>query len=130
MTLAALNDHYKLVTKLTESREILQSLRDRAYPGASVITGMPHSPGVKDKVGDLASDIADMDARIGYLESEVKASEEHIMPYIQSIDDNRTRLIFRLRFLRGMEWKEVACVIGGRNTAESVKSVCYRYLSI
>lgn len=107
---------------------MLQSLRDKAYPGASVITGMPHSSDVKDKVGDLASEIADMDRSIAMLEEEVKASEEMIAPFILAIDDNQTRLIFRLRFLRGMAWKEVAAVIGGRNSEDSVRMVCYRYL--
>lgn len=61
---------------------------------------MPHTPGIKDKVGDLAAEIVDMDARVGFLEEEVKASEGQIMPFIQGIDDDQTRLIFRLRFLR------------------------------
>ena len=107
---------------------MLQSLRDAACPGAAVLTGMPHTPGIKDKVGDLAAEIVDMDARVGFLEEEVKASEGQIMPFIQGIDDDQTRLIFRLRFLRGLAWKEVAAVIGGR-TEESAKRICYRYLS-
>ena len=115
---------------------MLQSLRDAACPGAAALTGMPHTPGIKDKVGDLAAEIVDMDARVGFLEEEVKASEGQIMPFIQGIDDDQTRLIFRLRFLRGwgclrlrgLAWKEVAAVIGGRNSEDSVKMVCYRYL--
>ena len=80
------------------------------------------------KVGDLAAEIVDMDARVGFLEEEVKASEGQIMPFIQGIDDDQTRIIFRLRFLRGLAWKEVATVVGG-NTEESAKRICYRYLS-
>ena len=101
---------------------MLQSLRDAACPGAAALTGMPHTPGIKDKVGDLAAEIVDMDARVGFLEEEVKASEGQIMPFIQGIDDDQTR------FLRGLAWKEVAAVIGGRNSEDSVKMVCYRYL--
>ena len=41
---------------------MLQSLRDAACPGAAALTGMPHTPGIKDKVGDLAAEIVDMDA--------------------------------------------------------------------
>lgn len=128
MTLSELNQHFELIEKLARAREMLQSLRDAACPGAAVLTGMPHTPGVKDKVGDLAAEIVDMDARVGFLEAEVKASEDAIMPFIQSIDDDQTRIIFRLRFLRGLAWKEVAAVVGG-NTEESAKRICYRYLS-
>ena len=128
LTLADLNQHLESIERLTKAREMLLSLREAAFPGAAVITGMPHAPGVKDQVGDLASEIADMDARISYLEAEVKASEATILPFIQSITDDQTRLIFRLRYLRGLRWKEVAAVIGGRNSEESVKMACYRYL--
>ena len=129
MTLLELNQHYELVEKLTKAREMLQSLRDAACPGAAVLTGMPHAPGVKDMFGVIAAEIVDLYARVGCLEAEVKASEESIMPFIRGIDDDQTRLIFRLRFLRGLAWKEVAAVIGGRNSEDSVKMVCYRYLS-
>lgn len=128
MTLAELNQHFELIEKLARARELLQSLRDSARPGASALTGMPHATGVKDKVGDLAAEIVDMDARVGFLEKEARASEAIIMPFIQGIDDDQTRMIFRLRFLRGLTWKEVAAVVGGRNSEESVKMVCYRYL--
>lgn len=107
---------------------MLNSLREKAYPGAAALTGMPHTPGVKDKVGDLAVEIVDMDARIALLEAEVQESAEKLIPWMQSIDDDQTRLIIRLRFLHGLPWKEVADVIGGRNSGESVKMMCYRYL--
>ena len=129
MTLCELNTHLDLIEKLARAREMLQSLRDAALPGASVITGMPHSSDVKDKVGDLASEIADMDARIEFLEAEVKTSEEKIVPWIHGIEDDQTRLFFRLRFLRGLTWKEVAAVIGGHNTEDSVRMACYRKLN-
>lgn len=129
MTLQELNRHFELRERLAKAREMLDSLRAAACPGAQVLTGMPHTPGVKDKVGDLAIEIADMDERIEFLESEIKASEESILPFIRSIDDDQTRLIFRLRFIRGLTWKEVAAVIGGRNSEDSVKMACYRYLN-
>lgn len=127
MTLTELNQHLELLKTLSATKEMLQSLRDAAYPGAAVITGMPHTPGVKDKVGDLASEIADAESDLEQIERQVKASEELIAPFIFAIDDVQTRFIFRLRFLRGLTWKEVAAVVGGRNSEESVKMVCYRY---
>ena len=128
MTLQELNKHFELREKLAKAHEMLDALRAAACPGAQVLTGMPHATGVKDKVGDLAVEIADMGDRIEFLESEIKASEASILPFIKSIDDDQTRLIFRLRFIRGLTWKEVAAVVGGRNSEDSVKMVCYRYL--
>ena len=128
MTLVELNEHLNLVEKLAKAEENLQALKDAAYPGAAVITGMPHTPGIKDKVGDLGTEIADMDARITFLEEKIKKSELRILPFIQSIEDDTTRLVFRLRFLRGLHWKEVAVVLRGNNTESGVKQMCYRYL--
>ena len=122
MTLQELNQHFDLLEQLSEAEEMLDALRAAACPGAQNLSGMPHAPGVRDKVGDLAVEIAET------LRSEVRESEAHILPYITNIRDNQTRLVFRLRFLRGLTWKEVARVIGGRNSEDSVKMVCYRYL--
>ena len=129
MTLQRLNEHFELRIRLVKAQEMLESLRAAACPGAAVLTGMPHAPGVKDKVGDLAAEIADLDARIEYLEAEIKQDEREVLEYIRAIDDDQLRLIFRLRFIRCLTWGEVASVIGGRNTEDAVKSACYRYLS-
>lgn len=93
-----------------------------------MLTGMPHAPGVKDKVGDLAVEIADLDIRRQYIEAEIKEQKEKVEEFVATIDDYYLRTIFRLRFERGLSWKEVATIVGGRNSEESVKSACYRYL--
>lgn len=93
------------------------------------MSGMPHAPGVRDKVGDLAVEIADMTERIRYLKEEINRAEAAVTEFVESIENDQTRMIFRLRFLRCLTWGEVAAVIGGRNTEDGVKSACYRYLS-
>lgn len=129
MTLQELSQHFKLRERLARDEEILESLQAAACPGAQVLTGMPHTPGVKDKVGDLAIEIADMKERIRYLKEEIAKEEANVTAFISSIEDIYTRTIFRLRFLRCLTWGEVAHVIGGKNTEDGVKSTCYRYLS-
>lgn len=129
MTLQELSQYFKLRERLARDEEMLESLRAAACPGAQVLTGMPHASGVKDKVGDLAVEIADMEERIRFLKAEIKREENKVTAFIASIENDQTRLIFRLRFVRCLTWGEVAAVIGGRNTEEGVKSTCYRYLS-
>lgn len=77
---------------------------------------MPHSPGVRDKVGDLAVEIADMMERIRYLQEEINRAEATVTKFVESIENDQTRMIFRLLLLRCLTWGEVAAVIGGRNT--------------
>lgn len=127
MTLAELNQHLELREKLEKAQEMLVALRDAAHPGASVITGMPHTPGVKDKVGDLAAEIADMSSRIDYLGAELAAQEPQITAFIAEIEDDQTRMALRLRFLRGLSWKEVSGILGRYTSESSIKSACYRY---
>ncbi len=131
MTLSELSRFYKLQRRQNRNREMLASLQDTAHTGAlgaQVITGMPHAPGVRDKVGDLVVEIEDIKGEIERLKIEMNQAERKITSYIETIPDIQTRLIFRLRFLRCMTWDEVATVIGGRNTVSGVKKICYRYL--
>lgn len=128
MTLDDLNRHLDLIIELKKAQDMLQSLWNAAYPGGQVLTGMPHASGVKDKVGDLAADIADLEDEIEHLQSQVDESAQRVMAFISAIPDVQTRMIFRIRFCRGYEWKQVARVLGGGNSEASVKSAAYRYI--
>ena len=127
MTLQELNQHARLRRELAKAQQIRESLRTAAEPGAQAITGMPHAPGYRDKLGDLAAEIADISNEIERLQERIREQEPEISDFINSIWDGQTRMIFRLRFLRGMGWADIARAVGGGNTAGSVKSVYYRY---
>ena len=68
MTLQELSKYYDIQMTLEKDREALERLRQRITPASPQLTGMPHTPGVRDKVGDLAVELADMDERIRWLE--------------------------------------------------------------
>ena len=127
MTLEDLNQHLELREQLQMAEEMMSALRTAANPGGSRLTGMPHAPGVKDKVGDLAVEIADLSTRIDALKAELERQEKTIAAFIGGITDDRTRMVFRLRFLRGLSWKEVSQILGKFTTESSVKITCYRY---
>lgn len=129
MTLDELNEHMELRSALKRAETMLNNLISAVQLHSPALTGMPHAPGVKDKVGDLAVEIADMEDEIDRLKEEIRDSEEVILTFIRSIGDSQLRLIFRLRFIRGLTWGEVAAVIGGRNTEDAVKSSVYRFLN-
>lgn len=127
MTLDELNDHLYLVQQLNTARDMLQSMQDSVLR-ASSLDGMPHGSGVGDKVGALAVKCAEQREIVSMYEKMVLQSEASVKAWISSITDNRTNLIFYLRFICGYEWSAVAEVIGGKNTENAVKSLCYRYL--
>ncbi len=49
--------------------------------------------------------------------------------YIDSIDDSITRQIFVYRYAYGMNWVQIAHILGGGNTADGVKKRCQRWLA-
>lgn len=127
MTKQDLNQHLVLRQRLGEARELLASLEAAAGPRAQQLDGMPHAHSISDRTGDLAAGIADAKAVIDGLRDEVTRSEEAAAAWIATIDDMQTRMIFRLRYIRGLPWKEVAALIGGGNTDRSVRLRAYRY---
>ena len=129
MTLQELSKYYKLHERLERNREMLASLYAAAGLGAQEITGMPHASGVSDQVSNLVIEIEDLKERISHLESECAREKRILERYIDTIEDDQTRMVFRLRFLHCMTWPQVAEAIGGRNTANSVKLICHRYLN-
>ena len=128
MTLRDLNAHAELRRRLAKAGEIKAALEIAAEPGAQNLTGMPHPPGYGDKLGDLAAEIADVSREMEELRVRIQRQEPEIISFISAIPDGRTRLIFRLRFLRCMTWTEVAKAVGGKNTNSGVRKTCFRYL--
>jgi len=130
MTLAELNAHFDLLTERAKAQEIRSSILDKARPGSPPLTGMPRGTDVSDKVGNLAIELAELDDEIAEIDSKIAASAIRIEPFIKSIRNIQTRMIFRLRFLRGLSWGEVADALGKYVSEVSVKQICYNYLRV
>lgn len=128
MTLEYLNQHLELRRRLAKAENLLAALRTAAEPSAQVITGMPHAPGYRNKLGDLAAEIADVSAEIEHTREIIRKQEPEIMSFISAIPDGYTRTVFRLRFLYGMGWRRTAATVDGGNTAMSIRQSVYRYL--
>lgn len=129
MTLQELSKYYDIQMTLEKDREALEGLRQRITPASPQLTGMPHTPGVRDKVGDLAVELADMDERIRWLEEQAAEEKPKVEAYCKSIKDARMYLIFRLRFVRCYSWAEVAGVLGKGYTEDGVSRMAYNYLA-
>lgn len=128
LTLRELNEYYNLMGRLARAHRLLASLETADGLRSPQPDGMPHTPGYRDRVGELAVEITDMRESVASLETEAHRIEREVSQFIDSIPDDQARLIFRLRFLRGLSWGEVATIVGGGNTENSVKCICYRYL--
>ena len=126
MTLEALNEHLALRQELARDREILMSLETRAVPGAQVLTGMPHAPGVVAKTEIFAVEIADYREHIEELEEEIDEQQKSIESWLKTVPPT-IRLIIRLRFIHALQWKEVAYMLGGSFTEDSAYRSVFNY---
>lgn len=130
MTLTDLERYRQLKIRHEEAIQMIEELRGRAVPGSPALDGMPHGSGVSDKVGTLAIMIADLEAKLPSYERQIIKEHDQVEEFIRSIDDDKTRMIFRLRFQAGKTWKEVADVMGKWQTENSVRSRVYRFLNL
>ena len=121
MTLEKLN-HYA-------AKALKASFEEAVQPGAQLITGMPHTPGYRDKLGSLIPEIMDLSERIEALDRRIMQQETEVSGFVNAIPDVYIWAVFRLRFLKGMTWEKVADTVGGKNTAAGVKQTVYRYLN-
>lgn len=127
MTLQRLNEHLNMVLELQGAEERLSSMRSQILSAVNY-DGMPHGHEVSRNTENLAIILQDQVDDVNRLSRMVENSEPEIRAFIDSIEDNRTKVIFKLRFLCGYKWEAVAVFIGGGNTVDAVKSCCYRFL--
>ena len=127
MTMRELTQHYELKKRLEDEEKMLMLLEEAACP-KQVLDRPPCAPSLGAEVGDLAAEIADIRDHICSLRGEVERDEELVAAFINTIEAAYIRTILRLRFIHCLTWKEVAHIIGGRNTSDGVRMAVYRYL--
>ena len=126
MTRKDLNNLFALRARIERAESMLVSLRARSNPGAQVLTGMPHAPGVQDKTGDYALEIMSLEEKIAALRDALRQQEEEVSAFLGGIEDECIGTALRLRYVRGMLWKEVAYTLG--QPKKSLTYQCYEYL--
>lgn len=68
MTVQELSRYLTLRKQIDEDKEIYENMCQKMGPASPSLSGMPHTPGVRDKVGDLAADLADLDTHEGRMQ--------------------------------------------------------------
>ncbi len=128
MTVKELSKLYYL-KKLIERDELrIIELRSRMLPGSINLDGMPRASSPSNKMEESLAAIFDIDERLKKERAEYIKEQIAIEEYIRSVDDLQIRLILSYRFVDMLTWKQIAIRIGGGNTEDSVKKMCYRFL--
>jgi len=128
MNLRELSSYSDLAQKLARAEGLLRSMREASKPASTVIDGMPRAADVKEKVENLAIEMADLEASIARLKSDACRERRRAEKFIADVPDERARVALRLKYLRGLTWEQAAELMGNKYSAEGIKKMCYKAL--
>lgn len=120
MTNKQLSQLRYLKKEIKMHQERLTELQALAEIKSSVITGMPISKSISDKIGYSVIKIIAMKDTLSML-------CEELTDYIKSVDDPIVRLILTYRYVNNFSWQKTAFKIGGGNTVQGLRMRLYRY---
>ncbi|WP_035288024.1 hypothetical protein [Clostridium sp. KNHs214] len=112
MTKQELSQLYYLNREIEHLKNRIAELECLATSTTAKITGMPHAPGISDKVGKYAAEIADLKELLDLNLKKCFYELNRLNRYIESIEDSQMRMIMSLRYINGLSWQQVAFSIG------------------
>lgn len=130
MTLKELSQLYWLNREIEADQKRLDELELMVgTPSSPQLTGMPRAPYSFDsKIERLVAEIIDLQAIIATKQIQCIRERARLERWINDIPDSLTRLLFRYRFVNGLQWPQVATAIGEGTTPDRAKKIVYRYL--
>ena len=129
MTRQELKNFRELSRTIAYWRRELARLKRESYTKSPQMTGMPGSGKLPDPTAERAIKEAKIMERIERMVQEQQEESDRVMSWILKIDDPMIRTMMHARYIRGKSWNAVAHILGGYNTAESVRQMHSRYLS-
>ena len=123
-----LEQYQDLKREIEQVQVRVRALEHAAEPGAQRLTGLPAAPGVTDRLGDYAAEIADLQAVIGERYRRCLRERIRLEQYISAADDSLTRQVLTLRFVDGLGYPQIARRLGSRHSPEALRQRTSRYL--
>lgn len=121
MTEKELSQIHYINIEIKHIQDELNKLECRSMVKGQEITGMPGVTGTSDKVGDYATEKAELEMLLDMAIKRLYLVRNQIERFLQLIDDAEIRLIVRLRSINDMGWKEIGEVVGMERTTVSKK---------
>ena len=126
MTSKQLDQVFNLTREKRELEKMLLEIPDITAVRYDSI-GVSNS-GISSPVQKIAEQREKIRELISMKLAEISVAEREILEYIFSINDSQIRRIMRLRHIELKSWLQVANIIGGNNTADSVRKMHDRFL--
>lgn len=119
MTEKELNQLHWINKEIGVLKKQKEELEAKSYVKGQEITGMPFGTGITDKTADRAVAIQDINELYEIKLKELFIVRGRIERYINTIEDDRERLVIRLRCINNMEWDEIGQELGYHRTRVS-----------
>jgi len=118
LTEKELNQLHYINKEIEVLKEQLDDLKSRSIIKGQEITGMPFVTGTSDKTASIALTIREIEELYEIKLRELYLVRARLERYINTITDDETRLIVRLRCINNMFWEDIGAEIGmDRRTA-------------
>ncbi len=130
MTLKELKDYPYVINAIKRyEKELAELYIDSAGSMSPDVSGMPHGHGAS--MSKVVSGYERNEKDIEELKEKIRLYRIRLQRYdlfFESIQEEQTLQIFELRFKHSKHWEDIAVCVGGNNTENTVKKICYRYL--
>lgn len=128
MTVHEMSKLYYIKKLINRDTQSLNQLEARLQPKAANVSGAVKISSPKNVIEEITPQIIELKERIRCEREEYIKEQAVIEDYIGTVDNYQDRLILLHRFVDLMSWGQVARRLGGKNTADSVRKACYRFL--
>ena len=128
MTVRELSRLYYLNKLIERDTLRLSELHSHLQQGGMNFDGMPRNSSPKNMMEEIIPLIIEIEERIRKEQEDYIKERMEIESFIHSVEDYQIRLILSYRFVDLLTWNQTARMIGGNNTEDSVRKMCYRFL--
>ena len=129
MTQKEVSQYYWLCREIELDEERLEELKQAARGLQSPsMSGMPRGSEVSSKVERYAVEITDLEAIIAAKRLQCIHERNRIERFIADIPDSMTRMIFTLRAINCLTWRQVSQKMGPNMSEDNAKQTFSRYL--
>lgn len=106
----------------------LRRLEEKSTSITKIMCGIPACKGIKDRVGAYAPQIAHLKTLIQNNIRWCLNLQYKIESFIESIEESEMRQIFRLRYLEGKTWQQIALIMTGAGDGSTQYKQHKKYL--